>query len=218
MRNPFGPGPVDPAVSAEPSGGAGRRHRSASARTLLVGGTLVLATVFGAALATILTAGGNSPPEPAGTAESALGPVSGEASDPLPDLTLYPLFAGDDPIALADYRGGPLVVNYWATWCAPCVEEMPDLQALASAWADRVAVVGINVRDDAEDARAFADELGVSYDLARDDDGSSFHAVEAVGMPTTLLVDSGGVVVYRHTGILDRETLERLLERHLGMS
>lgn len=149
---------------------------------------------------------------------SRLGPVSGVESSPLPEAEL-PAFAEDDePVRLEAFRGAPLVVNFWATWCAPCVAEMPDLQEVAEDTAGEAAFLGVNYRDpDRDAARAFVDELGITYDLAADPDGAFLAEVRGFGMPTTLLVDDGGTIVYRHTGALDAEQLRQLLAEHLDV-
>ncbi|MEX0658912.1 MAG: TlpA disulfide reductase family protein [Egibacteraceae bacterium] len=156
---------------------------------------------------------------PAGSADApGLGPVSGAESMPMP-ATELPGFGEDAaPVALAAFRGTPLVVNFWASWCAPCVAEMPELQDMSEALAGRATVLGVNYRDpDHDAARAFVDELAITYELASDPTGDFLNAVRGIGMPTTLLVDEAGTIVYRHTGILDEEQLSDLMERYLGI-
>ena len=116
-----------------------------------------------------------------------------------------------------DYVGRPLVVNFWASWCAPCVEEMPAIQQVDDQLEGRVTVLGVNTQDSAEKAREFAADLGISFELARDPSGTYFDAVGGFGWPTTLLVDDSGVIRYRHTGPLDAGQLRDLLETHLGV-
>jgi cytochrome c biogenesis protein CcmG/thiol:disulfide interchange protein DsbE len=136
---------------------------------------------------------------------------------PLPDLTLEG-FAGGEAVRLADYRGQPLLVNFWATWCAPCVEEMPAFQRVARRLADRVAVLGVDVQDAPSNAQPFVRELGIDYDLAIDPAAALYREVRAYGMPTTLFVDSSGMIVYRHTGALDDAGLTALIESHLDVT
>lgn len=97
--------------------------------------------------------------------------------------------------SFADYRGRPLVINFFASWCAPCVKEMPDLEAAHRALGDRVAFVGANVGDQLADGQALAQRAGVTYDLVRDPRQELLRAFGGVAMPTTAFVDSSGRIV-----------------------
>lgn len=197
--------------ATQPSAGG----RKTVVLSLLVG----LAFAAGALGVTLLVSAQDQRGEHAGGADApGLGPVSGAESMALPATEL--LGFGDDaaPVRLADFRGRPLVVNFWASWCAPCVAEMPELQEVSEAVAGQATVLGVNYRDpDHDAARAFVDELGITYELASDPAGDFLNAVRGIGMPTTLLVDEAGTIVYRHTGILDEDQLSDLLERYLGV-
>lgn len=135
---------------------------------------------------------------------------------PLPADGLWVWGGDDEPLDLDVYEGRPLVVNFWASWCDPCIAEMPDLQQVAEERADEVTVLGINVQDAPSSAAGFVDDLGITYDLARDPDASYFQSVGGFGMPTTLLVDADGQIVYRHTGLLDAAELSDLVDARLS--
>lgn len=179
-----------------------------------------------AALAVVLLGGGGAylATRGGGVAPTAGGacvaPAAGEgapAPDQLPDCPLEPF--GDGPaVALAEYRGSPLVVNFWATWCGPCVAEMPDLQAVHEAAGDELAFLGVDTMDSFRNAEPFVEELGITYDLAVDTRGTLHRAIGGFGMPTTLLVDPDGRIRYRHTGPLDAEGLGALLAEHLDVT
>lgn len=145
-----------------------------------------------------------------------LGPISGGERTPLPDQTL-PAFGDGEPIRLADYRGNPLLVNFWATWCVPCVTEMPVLQQASTQVDGQMRFLGVNVQDSASKAITFLRDVGVTYDQANDPAAEFFRRIEGFGMPTTLLVDADGTIVYRHTGKLDVQQLTGLLRRHLDV-
>lgn len=118
---------------------------------------------------------------------------------------------------LADHADIPMVVNFWASWCPPCVAEMPDLEAVHQATAGQVAFVGVNTQDSPDAAARLVEETGVSYDLVRDPDGGLFRALEVFGMPSTFYVDADGVIVGRHTGLITRDDLLADLVEHFDV-
>ena len=168
---------------------------------------------FVALVATIgcgVTAGSDAP-----ETDPGLAPLTALASDtPLPSAAL-PLLRDGGTLTTDELRGSPAVINFWATWCAFCVEEMPDLQALHEEMGDEVRFIGVDREDDDERALRLADGTGVTYDLVSDRDGSFFRAVQARGMPTTLLVDADGIIRLRHTGPVTEDQLRDLIEAHL---
>lgn len=115
----------------------------------------------------------------------------------------------------ADYRGRPLVVNFWASWCVPCVSEMPGFESVHTALGDSVAFLGLNVTDNLDAARDLADRTGVTYDLGRDPTGDIVTALGGVNMPTTVLVDRDGRVVWVTSGKLEPDALEREIRERL---
>lgn len=126
---------------------------------------------------------------------------------------------GNGALSTVELRGVPTVVNFWATWCAFCVDEMPDLEVAHQRLADDVRVVGVDREDPQRDrALALARETGVTYELVVDHDGSFFRAVRGRGMPTTLLVDADGVIRHRHAGPLTADQLLDLVAEHLGVA
>lgn len=141
--------------------------------------------------------------------------TSGAESCRLPDVTVERL-GEDGALALAELDG-PAVVNFWATWCEPCVEEMPLLAAAADHLRGQVAFLGVNVQDRDDAALELAERTGVGYPLVKDPRGELYRQVGGAGMPTTLFVDERGVVVYRRTGEVDAARLAALLEEHLGV-
>lgn len=81
-----------------------------------------------------------------------------------PEFSL-PLLSGDGELASSDLEGRPVVINFWASWCKPCKEELPAFQELYERYQDDVEFVGINMKDDLDDARAMAEEFGLTYPL-----------------------------------------------------
>ena len=115
--------------------------------------------------------------------------------------------ASDTPGSLADFAGQPLVVNFWASWCPPCVREMPEIETVYQSLQDQVAFLGINVTDEREDALELMRQTGVSYLQATDPDGAIQLRLGAVVMPTTLFVSPQGEILSRWQGILDESSL-----------
>ncbi|HEY9198958.1 MAG TPA: TlpA disulfide reductase family protein [Gammaproteobacteria bacterium] len=118
--------------------------------------------------------------------------------------------------SLAEFRGKWVVVNYWATWCPPCLEEMPDLQAFHDRHADKDAVVlGVNFEDiPQEQLKAFVDENFISYPVLRNGDMSPAHERLAVGgLPTTYIISPEGVPVARQIGTITGSDIERFMEK-----
>ena len=135
---------------------------------------------------------------------------------PLPALSLERL-DGSGPLDTRELIGTPLVLNVWATWCAYCVEEMPDIEAVHAQLGDRVRFVGVDRADDVAMAQELAARTGVTYELVVDPDSTLFAALGARAMPTTVFVDADGTVVHRHAGPLDQTLLRALILDHLGV-
>jgi thiol-disulfide isomerase/thioredoxin len=133
------------------------------------------------------------------------------------DREPIPAIAGLDldlePIAIADYLGEVTVVNAWASWCAPCVEETPELVATQKATKDLgVQFLGLNVNDDLESAREFAE--GIPYRSIADPEGRLLALVPGIppnGLPSTLIVDREGQVAVRIIGPVEKEVLTALI-------
>ena len=117
--------------------------------------------------------------------------------------------------SLAELRGKPVVLNFWATTCAPCIKEMPAIEAVHQALGDRVTFVGMDVRDSVSGGQEFVKRTGVTYMIGRDPSGDIFTSFDAVNLPTTVLVDAKGTVVATHTGALDEAKLRSLIDSKL---
>jgi cytochrome c biogenesis protein CcmG/thiol:disulfide interchange protein DsbE len=131
-----------------------------------------------------------------------------------PTLTL-PRLASEAPASLSDYRGKVVVLNFWASWCAPCREESPLLQR----WHERIrsrggTVIGVNVLDVRSDARAFVEEYGLRYPMLRDGSSDSGEAFGVVGYPETFVIDRRGrIVAVTRESNLRRQVLPLLEKR-----
>jgi cytochrome c biogenesis protein CcmG/thiol:disulfide interchange protein DsbE len=135
--------------------------------------------------------------------------------DPVPEGTFATL--GGGTASFADYRGKPLVVNFFASWCVPCRKEMPDIERVHRDLGDQVQVLGLALRDSERDATSVVDETGVTYDIARDPSGKLFSAFGGLNMPSTFLVSADGLVVEARPGALSEEDLRGLIADTFGI-
>lgn len=124
--------------------------------------------------------------------------------------------ARGDPVALAQFKGRPVVVNFWATWCPPCVDEMPELNALQNELgAEKVQIVGIAI-DSPSNIAEFATKQKIAYPLLVGGMGGTEMSRQlgnkAGGLPFTVLLDRDGVVKKQYLGRLKMETLRRDLQ------
>jgi thiol-disulfide isomerase/thioredoxin len=112
---------------------------------------------------------------------------------------------------LADYRGKWVIVNFWATWCPPCLEEIPDLVAIKESRKD-LEVIGIAMEfQDAKQVMQFADGMFVNYPIVLGDRDISDSIGKVDGLPTTFIYDPQGKLAQRHVGKLTRKQIERLI-------
>ena len=116
---------------------------------------------------------------------------------------------------LSDYRGQWVVVNFWATWCPPCLDELPELVSFHDEHVGKGALVlGVNSEDIAvERLRQFADDHLISYPLLTNAVKAELALGRVRGLPTTILVSPSGEVAARHTGAVTQRDLERYIER-----
>ena len=133
-----------------------------------------------------------------------------------------PAFSGTDldgkPIRLADFRGHPVLLNFWASWCGPCRAEQPGLNAIAAAYQSKgLRVVGVTVRDTVNSARIYRDEFHVTYPSIFDQAARLGYSYQVDAPPSTVLIDAQGIVRYKETGGLGEDVLRRLLADKLQL-
>ena len=128
---------------------------------------------------------------------------------------------GGDSVSLAAHRGKVVLFNIWATWCHPCRDEIPELQALHMKYRDRgLELVGVSVDADGSDdaIRAFMKDFEMTYPVWRDPDERVSTQFLVVGVPATFLIDREGVLRWRKTGPIQPNdtSLVAAIERALG--
>lgn len=130
--------------------------------------------------------------------------VSAQAKAPAigavaPDFTLHSSFGKN--LKLSEYRGQVVMINFWATWCAPCRQELPQLNRLHERYRrDGFVLLGVSVDDNPKAAQDMASRLGVRFPVLFDAGKQVSGRYDIDAMPSTLLIDRGGAVRYLHRG------------------
>jgi cytochrome c biogenesis protein CcmG/thiol:disulfide interchange protein DsbE len=142
----------------------------------------------------------------------------GPSASPAPDFDI-PLYGSDVHFRLSDHRGQGVVINFWASWCHPCREEMPVLEEGWRTYKDRgIAFIGANVSDSEEKAAAFLREIGVTYPNGPDPGGEVSALYHLSGLPETFFVTPDGVVAQRVIGGVTAEGLSEAVDAILPKS
>ena len=126
---------------------------------------------------------------------------------PAPDFALREVGTGRT-IDLAQFRGKPVVLNFWATWCGPCWEEHPVLVANARALQPNVQFLGVVFQDSEEKIQGFLNERGSAYPTVVDDRGKTAIAYGVGGVPETFILDTQGTIVAKHSGPMTTDDLQ----------
>jgi thiol-disulfide isomerase/thioredoxin len=140
------------------------------------------------------------------------------ASNPEP---MPPFLVDDvdgDVISTAQWRGKVVIVNFWATWCPPCREEIPEMIDLATRYGDRLQIIGVSEDDDATPAevREFARNEKINYPIVMGSGGISKEYGGVPALPTSFLVDTNGRVVQKHVGLYPTAVYDREIRALLG--
>lgn len=116
---------------------------------------------------------------------------------------------------LVSLEGKPVVVNWWASWCPPCIDEMPLLVAAANEHDGELAFLGVNTKDDPDAAEEFMDRFEVPYPSVGDPDGAIMRDQKIVGLPVIRFYRSDGVMAFAVNGGIDEETLNHRIDELL---
>jgi cytochrome c biogenesis protein CcmG, thiol:disulfide interchange protein DsbE len=191
----------------------GRRRRPRRGARIAIVAVLGLALLGGVVAVAASGDGGGTRSGSAGVGDVAGGEGGTFAQgDVLPGSLSIEMFDGGT-VTLADFRGQPVVLNFFASWCPPCLAEMPDFEAVHQEVAGEVVFLGAAMQDDSRElALSVVDQTGVTYDLAWDPAGELFRAFGGFNMPTTVFIDADGRFVDRHNGILTIEQLRAAVE------
>jgi peroxiredoxin len=141
-----------------------------------------------------------------------------EAGDPAPAFRA-PALEGGATVSLADYRGQVLYLDFWASWCPPCLQALPMLEVLRQEFSgESFQVVGVNVDRDPAKARELLRRISVGYPSATDPEGRLPASFEIETMPTSFLIDRNGVIRHVHSGFRkgDMEVLRARISALVG--
>ena len=130
--------------------------------------------------------------------------------------TTYTTFDGATT-SVAAHAGTPVVLNFWASTCPPCITEMPAFERAHRAVGDQVAFIGLATTDPESQARALADQTGVTYELGFDPTGEIIRQFGAVSLPTTVFVDADGRILESTTSELDDAEIRERIRTHFGV-
>ncbi len=131
-----------------------------------------------------------------------------------PDFTLQDL--NGQSVSLSSFRGKPVLLNFWATWCPPCRKEMPELQEFHRRYGDQVVLVGVNWGEGTSTVKRFLDQLGVSYPNLIDERGTAFVLYRLTGIPESYFIDPEGYLRGAWIGPLTAEEIVKGFTR-LGL-
>ena len=147
---------------------------------------------------------------PSGAPDMEVGVIDShhpEVGKPAPDFALRDARNPERVVRLSDFRGTPVVLNWYASWCGPCRKEIPDFQKAYEALDGEVVFIGVNLQEDAERAVGLLDVFVATYPALLDTDGEVAVHYRIPGMPTTFFIDAEGIVQSLGAGLIVEEVL-----------
>ncbi len=135
---------------------------------------------------------------------------------PAPDFSLTTL--DNQTVKLSQFRGTPVLINFWATWCPPCKEELPLLVKTHQANQDRLVILGVDMAEEAGVVRDKVREVGITYPVLLDSQNEVTNRYQVRGYPTSLFVDKNGIVQRITVGQLTEDTIKSALDRVYSIS
>ena len=151
------------------------------------------------------------PPEEQGEIGTrAEAPIPGYVA---PGFSLLSL--GGETVSLEDFRGQPVIINFWATWCPPCRAEIPHFQDASVKYEGRLTILGIDQGEPQAVVSDFASTFGMTYPILLDSNSDVNRSYSVSALPTTVFVDSNGLVDEVYAGIVNLAVLEDRIEELL---
>lgn len=181
---------------------------------LAIGLVAAAAVALGSSIYLVRSAGGGAPNQ----ANTQSAKVIRFAKDPEPAPPFLLRDLNGKIVSIADGKGKVMILNFWATWCPPCREEIPELVKLQAAYKDKLLIVGASEDDDGpQKVQQFAQRFGMNYPIvmATKELIDNYGGVPA--LPTSFLIDPQGRVVQKHTGLYEYEVYEREVRALAGL-
>ena len=147
------------------------------------------------------------------------GAQAADEGDMAPDFTLPDLVAGGSDFTLSDLRGKTVYLDFWASWCAPCLKSLPLYNQLYSKYRDQgLEIIGVNIDTSPEDGLDFLLDTPLDFKTPSDVDGKVPEAYAIVGMPTSFLIGADGTIKLVHVGFRDGDlaTIEAAIVAQLA--
>lgn len=142
-------------------------------------------------------------------------PPDPQAGKPAPDFELSSLEGS--PVRLSDFKGHPVLINYWATWCPPCRDELPHIQKRYEQYSPALVVLAINAGEDPDTIKNYIDENGFTFPVLLDPDWKVESLFGIMAYPTSVFIDDKGIILARYVGGMSLDTLDDYL-RIIGVN
>ena len=143
--------------------------------------------------------------------DSASSGADGKEKQAAPDFTVYD--ADGNAAQLSDYIGKPIVLNFWASWCGPCKNEMPEFNEKSIELEGKVQFLMVNMTDDSREtldtAKAYVESEGFTFPVLYDTDIDAANTYRVYSLPTTYFIDENGGLTARASGTIDAATLQK---------
>ena len=142
--------------------------------------------------------------------------VAAKVGSPAPDFTLTDAASGQ-PVTLSSFRGKPVWINFWATWCDACREEMPAMKQAYARYRDKgLVILGLDVQESAETVNAFTHSNGYDWTFLLDKDGKVTDKYFLSGVPTHWFIGTDGIIKATQVGAIPQADLEGYMARIMG--
>ncbi len=186
---------------------------------LIIGGSYLLYEILGGQVQRDnLTVQQNERTETKVENESATVEKDSQEKTEAPNFTVYD--REGKAVQLSNFRGKPVVLNFWASWCGPCKSEMPDFEEAYKKYGEEIHFLMVNLTDGYQEtikkATAFVEGSGYSFPVYYDKETQAGQIYQVFSIPTTYFIDAEGYFVAQGSGALDKETLQRGIDMLLG--
>ena len=154
--------------------------------------------------------GGDSPTQSSDSDQTALLETGSQKGQKAPDFTLTSL--DGVTVNLHARLSKPVFLNFWATWCGPCVAEMPDIEKLQQAMGSQIQIIGIDLGESSAQVKAFVQGQGFTWTFLLDTTSKIGQSYAVTAIPTSIFINTKGVITSRSVGSMRYDTMKRLAE------